>query len=528
MALNQMIAQGAQFNMPDPVAQYAKMQQLQTAQNQNAFAQYQLSSTQRGDMQQNALYKRLQDPNFSQENPEHLASLAQFGTPGIAAMKAITDAKNAALTGYKTQGDILKQKTDHVNQMKRDLSVNPSDAQIDAYVEDLNTSGLYKPNEIAAATKHLSGLKDIPLEQRKALLAGAGATAGDLARSNRPIAVSGSLMSPTGGLIATAPAGPIKPPEKLEVMKALGYSMDAAGDAAYEAAKRAPPAAPAVPADVATMQTLGIPATPEGYVYFQALKAKDEKPTDLVRNYEYAKKQGFKGDLFAYEKSLKEAGRAPAQPRPEQPPVAVVDPTTGKQVFVSREEALKNRMTPAAAMENLPPKEIQKREAALPQATSAVQGFESKSDKFVADLMELRNHPGLSSITGIAAGRMPGLTADGRAAQALYDKVVAKGGFQALQDLRDASKTGGALGNVSNQEGKQLTASFAAIDRRQDAQDVQAAIDQAIADIQGSKTRMREAYDSTYSYKSGGTSAPAAAPGRPAVSNIDALLNKYK
>jgi hypothetical protein len=93
------------------------------------------------------------------------------------------------------------------------------------------------------------------------------------------------------------------------------------------------------------------------------------------------------------------------------------------------------------------------------------------------------------------------VTAEGRAAQALYDKVVAKGGFQALQDLRDASKTGGALGNVSNREGQQLTASFAAIDRRQDAPDVQAAIDGAIAGVEGARIRTREAYDDTYSYK---------------------------
>jgi len=74
------------------------------------------------------------------------------------------------------------------------------------------------------------------------------------------------------------------------------------------------------------------------------------------------------------------------------------------------------------------------------------------------------------------------------------------------------------LGNVSNAEGKQLIASFSAIDRRQNAEDVRAAIDQAIADIEGSKTRMREAYDSTYSYKSGGTAAqvPTPAPGKPA------------
>jgi hypothetical protein len=105
MALNEMIAQGAQFNMPDPVAQYAKIQQLQAVQNQNALAQYQLGSAQRGDAQQNALYARLQDPNFDQANPQHLASLSQFGTPGIAAMKAITEASNARQTGQKLEGE---------------------------------------------------------------------------------------------------------------------------------------------------------------------------------------------------------------------------------------------------------------------------------------------------------------------------------------------------------------------------------------------------------------------------------------
>jgi hypothetical protein len=188
-----------------------------------------------------------------------------------------------------------------------------------------------------------------------------------------------------------------------------------------------------------------------------------------------------------------------------------------QRVNLAREEATRK----AQGLEALPPKEVQKREAAFPAATSALKGFDAKSDSFIKDLETLRNHPGLSEITGIAAGRLPGITDAGRAAQALYDKVVAKGGFQALQDLRDASKTGGALGNVSNQEGKQLTASFAAIDRRQGAADVKAAIDQAIADIQGAKTRTREAYDSTYSYKSG---TPSAAP----AANIDALLNKYK
>jgi hypothetical protein len=257
----------------------------------------------------------------------------------------------------------------------------------------------------------------------------------------------------------------------------------------------------------------------------QELYAGQERTdTDLIRNFNAAKAQGFRGNLFDYQREIAMASRPPAAPRqepPPQPPVAVVDPATGKQVLVSREEALAGRMTPAAAMESLPPKEMQKREAAFPQATSAVKGIESKATGFIKDLEALRDHPGLSSITGIAAGRLPGITAQGRAAQALYDKIVAKGGFQALQEMRDASKTGGALGNVSNQEGTQLKASFAAIDRRQEAKDVQKAIAEAIEDIQRTTVRMREAYDSTYSYKSGGGAAPAAP-------NIDALLNKYK
>lgn len=257
-------------------------------------------------------------------------------------------------------------------------------------------------------------------------------------------------------------------------------------------------------------------AAPSASVYdpttgtFKQAPAAPDKPAAppvSIAEYERAKTDP---NFMKFLQARAAAQRAPATPATPAAPVAVVDPVTGKPVLVSREEALTGRMSPAASMEGLPPKEIQKREAALPQATSAVRGFESKSDKFIADLKALRDDPGLENITGAIFGRTGSVTREGSRAQALYDKVVAKGGFQALQDLRDASKTGGALGNVSNQEGKQLTASFAAIDRRQDAADVRAAIDQAIADIEGTKTRVREAYDSTYSYKSGNTSAPAA------------------
>jgi len=236
-------------------------------------------------------------------------------------------------------------------------------------------------------------------------------------------------------------------------------------------------------------------------------------PTEMMKNYEFAKAQGFKGSLFDYERQLKEATRAPAQP---QPPVAVVDPVTGKQVYVTREQALAGKMTPAAAMEGLAPKEIQAREAKYPAATSAVKTFESSADRLAADLEKLASHPGLSGISGLVYGRTPAITKDARAAQALYDSIVARGGFQELQNMRSASPTGGALGNVSNQEGQYLRDAFAPINRTQDTADLQRALREAAGATRSSKQRLREAYDMTYDYKNqgGAVAAPVTGGGK--------------
>ena len=52
------------LQLADPLAQYGQIAQLQSAQNQNALAQFQLSSAQRSDEQQNRLYAAAQQPNF--------------------------------------------------------------------------------------------------------------------------------------------------------------------------------------------------------------------------------------------------------------------------------------------------------------------------------------------------------------------------------------------------------------------------------------------------------------------------------
>jgi hypothetical protein len=217
-------------------------------------------------------------------------------------------------------------------------------------------------------------------------------------------------------------------------------------------------------------------------------------------------------DVEAQRLRMAAAARAPAQPRAESAPVPVVDPATGKPILVSRERAIAEGMTPASAQEGLAPKEIQQREAKYPQATSALKTFESKTDSLVIDLEKLANHPGLSGISGLIYGRTPAVTKEARAAQALYDSIVARGGFAELQSMRAASPTGGALGNVSNQEGQYLRDAFAPINRTQDTGDLKRALSDAANVARVSKQRMRDAYDMTYDYKTGGAPPSQARP----------------
>jgi hypothetical protein len=305
---------------------------------------------------------------------------------------------------------------------------------------------------------------------------------------------------------AAAPAAPVNalaaPPAAANVTREMVQNMLTSPSARIreqgKGLAQTLPKEEATPSDVAAMKALGFPLTPAGYAQYRDAQRQER----MLSSEEEAQRV-----------RIAQASRPPVQPKePKEPnkPVEVVGPD-GKTIIVSAEEAIANRMTPAKAIEGLTPKERQQREAKFPQATSAVKTFETTSSTLINDLEKLARHPGLGSITGIAAGRLPGITAAGREAEALFDKIVARGGFQELQNMRQASPTGGALGNVSNQEGAQLRQAFAALDRRQDAGSVRKAITDAINQIRTSQQTIKDAYDMTYEYKQGGGAAPAPA-----------------
>lgn len=189
-------------------------------------------------------------------------------------------------------------------------------------------------------------------------------------------------------------------------------------------------------------------------------------------------------------------------------PVPVVDPRTGQVTYATRQEALGK--TPPQFMEGLTPRERQNREAKFPAAKTAVTAFDAKSDKLASQIEELIAHPGLNQITGLLGGRIVGITNEGRRAEALYKSIVAQGGFSELQAMRDASTTGGALGQVSNQEGQYLRDAFGVLQRTQSTEDLQRGLRDALSALQSAKQRTREAFEDTYAYREG--AAPTVAP----------------
>jgi len=113
--LNALIAQGAQFRVPppvDPMGNMPQLMQMRAAQNQNALAQYQLSSAQREDAATNALnmaYQNAYDPATGKIDPNRLRqSLASSGAgakiPSVE--KALADAENTRLQQDKLRGEI--------------------------------------------------------------------------------------------------------------------------------------------------------------------------------------------------------------------------------------------------------------------------------------------------------------------------------------------------------------------------------------------------------------------------------------
>lgn len=148
------------------------------------------------------------------------------------------------------------------------------------------------------------------------------------------------------------------------------------------------------------------------------------------------------------------------------------------------------------------PKVKLKLDQAYPQASRALQSSVTSIDQDIQDVERLlSDEVGLKAITGYLGAYTPNVFKDATRAQALLDKIMSGAGFSALQAMRDASPTGGALGNVSNQEGAKLEKSVAAFSQAQDYDDFRNALRQYLIDLKMAQENVQAAFDETYSYR---------------------------
>ena len=142
-----------------------------------------------------------------------------------------------------------------------------------------------------------------------------------------------------------------------------------------------------------------------------------------------------------------------------------------------------------------------KRTTERPDQTRAATTSIGEIDRSIAELDRLMNQPGLGRITGPIAGRVPivgGLTDEGADAQANIDTIKSQIGVRMLSAMREASKTGGAVGNVTEKEWPILQNQLGALQQSQTTEQFKENLKTVRESLARMKTVITQAYEMTY------------------------------
>jgi len=245
---------------------------------------------------------------------------------------------------------------------------------------------------------------------------------------------------------------------------------------------------------------------------------KPAAPPSMVAEYTFAKTPdggGFRGSFQDFVTARAAAARPPAQPRPEQPAQPVIDPDTGRQILVSREEAIRRRMTPANTVEK-PMTQAQRVTYAKDKVSDkdivtgalAVTGeLEKLTDELVGNPNKnILPAPGLNSITGYSALTNPLALPSGDARKALQKLETFRGKIMALG--RQLASQEGKLGNMAVQEWKFVSDAVQKIDPAAGNLDDQ--MRDVVRQSREYARRQQAKYDDTYADDL--TAPPQAAP----------------
>jgi len=184
------------------------------------------------------------------------------------------------------------------------------------------------------------------------------------------------------------------------------------------------------------------------------------------------------------------AAAAAGQPKP-------MTEYEAERIRLDREKAERE----AAMPEGMTAKTKVKFDEAYPKSSSALRTAVTGMDNTLIALKELIDSPGLKAISGVVGAYTPDITPEARRAAALFNQIKAGAGLAALTELKQASPTGGALGNVSNQEGNTLRDSRGAFLQTQNYEDLRDALIDYYGVLERSKANIVGAFNDTYSYR---------------------------
>lgn len=136
--------------------------------------------------------------------------------------------------------------------------------------------------------------------------------------------------------------------------------------------------------------------------------------------------------------------------------------------------------------------------AKKPQAESSVNDAVANLDRLKAEAQAIYSSSSVPRITGMT-GMFPSLPG-GNAAdlEAKLETLKSQTGFSVLQNMRDASKTGGALGAISDKENIMLQNNLAALSQKQSPEQFRKSLQQIIEYTDQAKSRIKSGFDRTY------------------------------
>ncbi len=211
--------------------------------------------------------------------------------------------------------------------------------------------------------------------------------------------------------------------------------------------------------------------------------------------------------------------RPPPQPPQPQAPVAVLGPD-GKPVFVPPSQAYGKR--PALKPDE---RKLQTEEAA---ATRRAEGAVNRADVVIQKIDEVlpKVSPFTTGTVGTLLGKIPGTGAYDL--EKGIDTVKANIGFQELQAMREASPTGGALGQVAVQELNMLQAVLSNLDKGQSKDVLKSNLEQVRKHFDNWRSVMKQSAGQAGSTQVGPGTATPAGLSQDEQKELDALRSRFK